>query len=329
LFRQLHVFNSGATQKSFSGLGKNWFGDETRLDAEAFLKKFLKGDVGGISGWFFLCRNFRQRVGKVLHDRMTTGVFKGGQAAWKLESPCAHAPDTLPGMKKTPIAMISAALLCLLFFTGAGAPPPQQQQPAAAVGWREMFREQERLERDKPDLSETFPGLAPEMARLGEAFAKTAYAGNEALGRKNFTTLVKNLGMTHPAPANLRQFLHPNKKPWPEHTGPTDGNFHMLFNTGTLNLDTADGSTKDHPARALAGAHLGFFTSGRHVKALAQTLSAAVRAEKADTAALLADPAARAAFMERFRAAWAKRFPKKKLSAGDMEFAAALLAFTA
>ncbi|MDR1497544.1 MAG: hypothetical protein LBS59_03915 [Puniceicoccales bacterium] len=223
-------------------------------------------------------------------------------------------------------AMVLAAFSCLLFLTEAEA--AAQRQPEE-TGWRGMFRELGKIEREKPDLRKNFPDFAPEMAYLGEAFARTAYPGHEALGRNNFATLVKNLGVMRPVPADLRQFLRPNKKPWQDYTGATDGNFHMLFNSGTLNLDPADGSTKDHPARKLASAHLGFFTSGRHVKDLVQTLATSIRTEKANTASLLSDPQARAVFMERFRAAWTKRFPKKKLTSGDMRFVAAMLAYTA
>lgn len=167
------------------------------------------------------------------------------------------------------------------------------------------------------------------MARLGEAFARAAYPKDAALGRRNFLTLVKNLEMEKPGPADLRQFLHPNKKPWAEYAGPTDGNFHMLFNTGTLNLDTSDGSSKTHPAAKLARKHLSFFTTQARVKALTRLLADTIRATKTDTAATAADPARRAAFLERCKAAWTTRTPGGRLTEGELSFLAAMLTFTA
>ncbi|MDR3228315.1 MAG: hypothetical protein LBT53_02720 [Puniceicoccales bacterium] len=221
-----------------------------------------------------------------------------------------------------------------LLLLGVAAPAAVFAAPPAAVAapeWRDMLREELRLRQSAPtpEMQKAFHDVAPEMARLGEAFAKTAYPKNLPLGRKNFLSLVRNLGMRHPNAAELRQFLHPNKKPWDGYTGPSDGNFHMLFNTGTLNLDTADGASKDHPARRLAKQHLSFWAGQSHVKALTQTLCATIRAEQADTAALCADTAKRAAFSAKFREAWAKRYSGKKLSDGDIAFAEAMLAYTA
>ena len=226
-----------------------------------------------------------------------------------------------------------AALLAVFVGTGAtthaSAAATPALQPTPAFAWRDMFREFWKLREETPtvDLSKEFPGLSVDMARLGEAFARTAYSADFALGRKNFHTLVRNLGMESPGTKDLCQFLHPNKKPWPEYTGPTDGNFHMLFNTGTLNLDTSDGSSKTHPAKKLAREHLGFFTSQMHVKALTQTLSVTVRAQKADTAAALSDDVKRATLLEAFKATWKAKFPKESLSGKDLRFVTAMLPY--
>jgi hypothetical protein len=203
--------------------------------------------------------------------------------------------------------------------------------PADAAEWRDMLREELRLRTaaPPPESAVAFADFAPEMVRLGEAFAKTAYADNLPLGRKNFATLVRNLGMQHPSAAELRQFLNPNKKPWDGYEGPTDGNCHMLFNSGTLNLSTADGSSKDHPARALAKKHLSFWTKQERVKNIAKILTATIRAQKADTATLCADPEKRTAFLQKLRENWLEKFPKDTLSEGEVAFANGLLAFSA
>lgn len=168
--------------------------------------------------------------------------------------------------------------------------------------------------------------MASSMARLGETFARAAYVADPALGRKNFRTLVKNLGMENPTPAELRQFLHPNKKPWPGYAGATDGNCHMLFNSGTLPLDTADDCSKDHPVFALRRR---FSVSASRVKPLMQSLAVTIRQERADTARLVEDATARTAFLARFQIAWEKKFPGKRLSSDELDFVAALLPFTA
>ena len=90
----------------------------------------------------------------------------------------------------------------------------------------------------------------------------------------------------------------------------------------------ADGSSKDHSARTLAKKHLSFWTTRAHVKAISQVRTA-IRNEQTDTAALCGDAAKRIAFLEKFRVAWDKCFPKKTLSDGDMAFAADMLAYTA
>jgi hypothetical protein len=177
------------------------------------------------------------------------------------------------------------------------------------------------------DLSKEFPGISTKMAQLGEAFARTASPTNPALGRKNFRTLLRNLDMENPGTGDLRQFLHPNKQPWPGYTEPTDGNFHILFNTGTLNLDPSDGSSKTHPVKKLARKHLGFFTTQAHVKALTQVLSATIRAQKIDIATVSADAAKQTALQEAFKAAWKARFPKDSLSGDDLRFVTALLPY--
>jgi hypothetical protein len=217
-----------------------------------------------------------------------------------------------------------------------GTPPTatETQAPTAtpALGWRDMFRELQVLNRENPHvlLAKEFPSLAPEMARLGAAFAKTAYPKDAtAIGQKNFLTLVKNLGMEKPTAPDLLQFLEPNKKPWPEYVGPTRGNFHMLFNTGTLNLDTSDGSSKTHPAAKLARKHLGFFTSQSRVKTLTQFLSTSIRAQKIAISALAADDDARTTFLEHLKTAWLLRHPGKPLSANELRFLESMLPFTA
>ncbi|MDR2863778.1 MAG: hypothetical protein LBV54_07930 [Puniceicoccales bacterium] len=213
----------------------------------------------------------------------------------------------------------------------SSADVPASTPATVTFGWRDMFRMYQRLGEKLPgeDWAEKFPGLSVDIAQLGESFARTAYPEDIALGRKNFSTLVRNLGMEKPAAKDLRQFLHPNKKPWPEYTGPVDGNFHMLFNTGTLNLDTSDGSSKDHPVKKLAREHLSFFTTQAHVKALTQTLSSVVRAQKVDIALAHTDSAKRAALLEAYKITWKVRFPKDSLSERDLRFIAAMLPYVA
>ena len=221
------------------------------------------------------------------------------------------------------LLFLSILLLLPAGKTAAGEPPTK--------GWRDMLREQKRIASTPPakQFSSQYLGLSLPMACLGEAFAQTAYPADIALGRKNFLNLVKNLGMGNPTPAELRQFLHPNKKPWDGYTGPTDGNCQMLFNSGTLNLDPVDGASKEHPARKLASKHLGFFTSQEHIKKLMKTSVTTIRTKRIDTREAASDPRKAMEFIEAFSSSWEKNFPEEKLNKGDILFIKAMLPYTA
>jgi hypothetical protein len=222
-------------------------------------------------------------------------------------------------------------LLFLLFLLLAFSTGKVAASEPHAKGWRDMLRKQQRIANapQATQLSSQYPGLSQPMACLGEAFAQTAYPADVALGRKNFLTLVKNLGMEKPNPAELRQFLHPNKKPWDGYTGPTDGNCHMLFNSGTLNLTLSDGASKEHPIRKLAQKHLGIFTTQAHVKKLMKKSATTIRAKRIDTGAASADPRKAAEFIKAFSASWEKDFPREKLNKDDILFIEAVLPYTA
>ncbi|MDR2982375.1 MAG: hypothetical protein LBV12_09045 [Puniceicoccales bacterium] len=198
--------------------------------------------------------------------------------------------------------------------------------PLEAAGWREMLKEQISLQTTAPDLSKQYPGLAPEMAQLGEAFVCAAYPDALDLGRRNFLTMVHGLGMESPKPADLRQFLHPNKKPWDGYAGPTDGNFHMLLNSGSLSLDTSDGCSKDHPVFSLRRK---YSVSAGRVKPIMQALTKFIRSEKTDTAKTADDPALREVFLKSFRAQWDKEFPKNKLTEKEVSFAGDMIRYMA
>lgn len=207
--------------------------------------------------------------------------------------------------------------------------------PAVAVfsaEWRDMLRAQIELQKTRPDLSENFPGISPDMARLGEAFAKTCYPENVALGRRNFLTMTKNLGMENPTPGDLRQFLNPNKKPWDGYAGATNGNFHMLCNSGTLSLDTSDGCSQDHPAFA---ARRKFGVAASRVKPAMQAIMHFVRAENFCTGMTEEEEKSKdgATLRQRrlaaFREAWKKHAAAAGLNAKEIDFAFALLPVTA
>ncbi|MDR0536005.1 MAG: hypothetical protein LBG65_06640 [Puniceicoccales bacterium] len=266
-----------------------------------------------------------------------------GQHPAQWECPCGKVAASRAGLA-TRLRAIAITLGALVAPAGAviSAASPHTaasaKADAAAIepGWRGMLREYLRLEQaglpalDAPEWAELSPALSPEMRRLGEAFARAAYPSDIRLGRRNFHALATNLGMATPSAADLRQFLHPNKLPWPGYSGPCDGNFHILLNTGTLNLDPADGSSKTHPVRDLARRHLGFFTTQDTVKKLVQTLSATLRAERASTKALCADEASRAVFLQKCDAAWRRRFPRKpRLGASEIAFLTALIRYVA
>jgi hypothetical protein len=247
--------------------------------------------------------------------------------------------------------------------TAPTAPSPPASPPPEEASWRGMLREFERLRaaglaalpaearrqfRFRAAGGTTGGRLEPfadEMCFLGEAFARCAYAEAVGRGRGNFAFMVQNLGMGRPTAGDLRQFLRPNKKPWANYAGPVDGQFHMLFNSGTLPLDTGDGCSRDHPAFALAKKHLSFWGRAARAKAIARTLTTTIRVEQADVAQLCKGTAAdttgsasagttgSAAFWASFRKEWGRRrerFPKEKpLNAGEMAFAAGLLRYTA
>jgi len=236
-------------------------------------------------------------------------------------------------------------LITLLLLAGAAAHPPQAAAgsgssapppPPPVPTWRDMLREYLALaaagvDALPPESTAYFKSFHPEMRLLGEAFVKTAYApARIEIGRQNYTHLVLNLGMAHPTAGDLRQFLHPNKKPWRDYAGATDGQFHMLFNSGTLPLDTADGASKNHPAFALAKKHLSFWGRTARAKNIAKTLTATIRANAAFVVGLCANATARDAFLNHFRDEWRRRLPDEKpLAAGDIAFAAAMLRYTA
>ncbi len=208
-----------------------------------------------------------------------------------------------------------AFLQALLVFAAA---------PFAAAGeWRDMLRDYENMRDTHTDCLARFPGFDPDMARLGEAFARTAYPDAPDIGRKNFKRLALRLRLSHPDDSRRIRILTPNKAPWPGYTGEVDsgGLFHFLFNTGTLPLPLLD-----HPLVAVIRRH--DVAYGR-VKPISQCAARVLRAEKTDISLVEYDPASRAALVSKIRKTFDAENPAKPMNDDEAACLAECLPFMA
>lgn len=223
-------------------------------------------------------------------------------------------------MKRLPACL--ALLLALPMATGA-APEPVAVAAPAHAGWRDMLRGYLRLRAERTDCSAKLPGLDPEMARLGEAFARTAYPANPELGRKNFLRLVRRLKLEHPDEDRRLEIFTPNKTPWPGYSGPvdSDGLAHFLFNSGTLPLPLFD-----HPIVPIVRRH---DVDYDRVKPVSQCAARVLRRELADIADIEHDPAARASLMAKIRKAFDAENPGKPMTDEEARCLSACLPFMA
>jgi hypothetical protein len=194
---------------------------------------------------------------------------------------------------------------------------------ASAGEWRDMLRGYVKLCDEHTDCLKKFPGFDPEMARLGEAFATTAYPHAPDLGRKNFKRLALRLRLSHPDADRRAQIFIPNKEPWPGYKGEvdSDGLVHFLFNTGTLPLPLLD-----HPVVGVVRRH--DVEYGR-VKPIAQCGARVLRVEKADIAVIEHDAAARAALVSKIRKIFDAENPAKPMSDEESRCLADCLPFMA
>lgn len=196
--------------------------------------------------------------------------------------------------------------------------------PFAAAGeWRDMLRDYEKMRDAHTDCVKKFPGFDPEMARLGEAFATTAYPDNPDLGRKNFKRLVLRLNLAHPDDDRRAQIFTPNKEPWPGYKGEvdSDGLVHFLFNTGTLPLPLFD-----HPVVAVVRRH---DVERARVKPIAQCGARVLRKEKADIAVVEHDAATRAALVSKIRKQFDAENPANPMTDEESRCLAGCLPFMA
>lgn len=167
--------------------------------------------------------------------------------------------------------------------------------PAPAPGWRDMLREYSRLSDGHTDCGARFPGFDPEMARLGEAFALTAYPANPDLGRRNFKRLALRLNLSTPTGGTRHKIFTPNKEPWPGYKGEVDsgGLAHFVFNTGTLPMPLFD-----HPVVRIV---LKSPVSRGRVQPAAQVAVRIIRADAMDISVVEHDAAVRAALVSKIR----------------------------
>lgn len=190
--------------------------------------------------------------------------------------------------------------LALLFLLGAPV--------AFAGGWRDMLRDYERMRDARTDCLARFPGFDPEMARLGEAFALTAYPDAPDIGRKNFRRLALRLRLSHPDDDRRLRIFTPNKEPWPGYKGEVDsgGLVHFLFNTGTLPLPLLD-----HPVVAVVRRHDVEYS---RVKPVSQCAARVLRAEKADISIVEHDAAVRAKLVSKIRKTFDAENPDRPMT---------------
>jgi hypothetical protein len=196
--------------------------------------------------------------------------------------------------------------------------------PFASAGeWRDMLRDYEKMRDAHTDCLARFRGFDPEMARLGEAFALTAYPDAPEIGRKNFRRLALRLRLSTPDDARRIQIFVPNKEPWPGYKGKvdSDGLVHFLFNTGTLPLPLLD-----HPVVGVVRRH--DVEYGR-VKPIAQCGARVLRTEKADISVIEHDASARAALISKIRKIFDAENPAKPMSDEESRCLADCLPFMA
>lgn len=199
-------------------------------------------------------------------------------------------------------------------------------EPVAApvYGWRDMFRDYLKLKDTRADYTGAFPGFDTEMARLGEAFARTAYPADPALGRRNFQRLVLKLGLTHPNAGRRLAFFTPNKSPWCGYAGEvdeSDGLAHFLFNTGTLPMPLFS-----HPIVDVVRSH---DVARARVKPIAQCAARVIRLERADLRLVEQQAALRAALVTKIRAAFDRENPTARMSDEEARCLAGCLPYMA
>lgn len=200
-------------------------------------------------------------------------------------------------------------LLCVALLCAATAVVAAGEPAAPAYGWRDMFREYLALRTAGRDCLEHFPGFDPEMARLGEAFARRAYPGNPEIGRSNFRRMALKLELAHPSASRREAIFTPNKSPWSGYAGPvdeSDGMAHFLFNTGTLPMPVLA-----HPVTGVVRRHDVRYA---RVKPVAQCAARVLRREVADMRVIEHDATARAALMARIRAAFDAENPDARMT---------------
>ena len=178
----------------------------------------------------------------------------------------------------------------------------------AADGWRDMLRDYLRLKSENRDCRTWFPGFDPEMARLGDAFARAAYPGHIETGRRNFRRLALRLNLSNPDDGERVKLLVPNKVPWPGYAGPvdSDGLVHFVFNTGTLPMPILS-----HPIVRLV---LKSDVSHSRVRPAAAIAARVIRSEGADISVVEHDAATRAALIAKIRKAFDAEHPSDRMT---------------
>ncbi len=220
------------------------------------------------------------------------------------------------------------ALAALLAGAPANLPAAQPEQPAPKAaepeaGWRDMLRAYIDLRDTRADCTARFPSVDPEVARLGVAFARTAYPKNHDLGCKNFLRLVLRLRLAHPDADRRAAIFTPNKAPWPGYAGPvdSDGLAHFLFNSGTLPLPLLD-----HPIVPIVRSH---DVKYARVKPVSQCAARVLRREQADIGRIENDPVARAALVAKIRKAFDAENASSPMSDEEARCLAACLPYMA
>ncbi len=201
--------------------------------------------------------------------------------------------------------LVTALAGALWLASAFAAPGPA----APEAGWRDMFRDYLALRDRREDCLRAFPGFDPEMARLGEAFARRAYPDAPDTGRSNFRRLALKLELAHPGASRRAALFTPNKSPWTGYAGPvdeSDGMAHFLFNTGTLPLPLFA-----HPVTGVVRRH---DVAYARVKPVAQCAARVLRRRSADMRVIEHDARARAALLAAIRAAFDAENPAARMS---------------
>lgn len=174
--------------------------------------------------------------------------------------------------------------------------------------WRDMLRDYVKMRDAGTDCRAQFPGFDADMARLGEAFAKTAYPKHVETGRKNFKRLALKLRLTNPDADERVKLLVPNKTPWEGYQGPvdSDGLVHFVYNTGTLPMPILS-----HPIVRIV---LRSDVSRNRVKPAAAIAARIIREEGADISLIENDAASREALLDKIRKAFDAENPDARMS---------------